>query len=528
MRDRQSNFVSSTAVLDTAFQWAPRIILLSLVVIMVSTLYPFKFSLSEPFSLLISRTSKLDILANIVLFVPLGFGLASALAKRKYSFTTNLLAIVFLGGSLSLTIEILQAFLSGRDSSLWDVLTNTTGAGAGYLLFGFGGTLFYQRVPSVFRWLQTFLDGLKLQHLILAVIGYAGLAVILALSWQGLSLHSWAIHQPLSVGSNVTVQIPRFLVPQWGPVQTRGWNGTVSDLVISDRALSDDEITQFVANPDSITSPPASVLAWYPLKGKQALQDRSEQSPNLVWQGARPTASARAGVNLTGEHWLATATPVTLINQRIRNSAQFTLSATLAAADLDTSSFIHPPALAIGPRLTDPIHLKELWENSNFVLSQVGSELVLQMRISRMGWDRQAYAARIPDVFLDTKPHRVCISYSGFVVRVYIDSPERSFIFDATPNRYQIVFYVLMLMPLALLLSLVANRLQHRLVYLVLIAGGAMLPSLGLESLLVSEANRPMRAANVLLGFLIMGGTILACKKTSAHSRSSASDSSVS
>lgn len=515
MRDRQSTFVSPTAVLDTAFQWAPRIILLSLVVIIVSTLYPFKFSLSEPFSLLISRTSKLDILANIVLFAPLGFGLGSALAKRKYSFITNLLAILLLGGSLSLTIEILQAFLPGRDSSLWDVLTNTTGAGVGYLLFEFGGTLFYQRVPPVFRWLQTLLDKLKLQHLILASIGYAVLVAILALSWQKLSLHSWAIHQPLSVGSNVTVQIPRFLVSQQGPVQTVGWKGTVSNLVISDRALSDDQIAQVVASPNSITSPPASVLAWYPLKGKQALNDRTEQSPNLVWQGARPAAVARAGVNLTGDHWLTTATPVTLINQRIRNSAQFTLSVTLAAADLNYSGFIHPPIVAIGPRLTELIHPKELWENSNLVLSQVESELVLQMRISRLGWDRQAYTARIPDVFLDTKPHQVCISYSGFVVRVSIDGTEQSFIFDATPSRYQIVFYVLMLIPLALLLSLVANRVQHRLTYLALVASGALLPALGLEGLLASDANLPLRATNVLLGFLIMGGTILALQGNS-------------
>jgi hypothetical protein len=78
------------------------------------------------------------------------------------------------------------------------------------------------------------------------------------------------------------------------------------------------------------------------------------------------------------------------------------------------------------------------------------------------------YTAHIPDIFVDTKPHRVSISYSGFVIRVYVDGAERSFMFDAAPNRYQIVFYVVMLMPLALLLSLVVNRLHHRLTYMLL------------------------------------------------------------
>lgn len=67
-------------------------------------------------------------------------------------------------------------------------------------------------------------------------------------------------------------------------------------------------------------------------------------------------------------------------------------------------------------------------------------------------------------------------------------------------------------MPLALLLRLVANRVQQRLHYLVLIAGGVMLPSVSLEILFVSEANRPLRATNLLLGFLMMDGTILGLK----------------
>lgn len=518
MRDRSSTS-SPIAILEAAAEWAPRIIVLSLVVIVVSTLYPFKFILSEPSALLISKTSRLDFAANVVLFAPLGFGLASAFAQRKYSPAIKLLAVLLLGGSLSLLIEILQTFLPGRHSSLWDVFTNTVGAGVGYGLFVCGGKLFYQWVPPIFSWLHRLFNRLTLKHLIISIIGYLVLATILVLSWQKISLHGWDVHQPLSVGGKVTVQMPEFLVPEGKEMQTVAWNGTVSNLLISDRTLNNDEIEKLLANPNANSQNRPSVLALYPLKGKQALQDKTGQSPKLVWQGNSSASSTQAGANLSAAHWLTTNVPISSTNQRIQDRGQFTLSATLAAADLDSRYFVHPPILAIGPLPTAPIPFDKLWRNSNVVLSQVGAELVLRMKLSRTGWDRQAYTARIPDVFLDTKPHRVSISYAGFVVRVEIDGTERSLIFDATPNRYQIVFYVLMLMPLALLLSLVGNRLQHRLAYMVLVAGGTIGPSLALESLLVSEASRPMRAANLLLGFLIMGGMLLACRGNSSMVR---------
>jgi hypothetical protein len=158
------------------------------------------------------------------------------------------------------------------------------------------------------------------------------------------------------------------------------------------------------------------------------------------------------------------------------------------------------------------------WKDSNFVLSQIGTDLLLRMKTSRAGWDRHGYTAYIPGVFSDAKPHQLQISYAGFALRVYIDGRERSLLFDVTPNRYQIVFYVLILVPFALLLSLVANRIPGRLGYLVLVVGSAILPSLVLEELLVSEASRPIRATNVVLGFLIIGGTILTLRRLPAPS----------
>jgi VanZ family protein len=514
MRDRQLTFCPP-AHGSTAAQWAPRIILLSLVVIIVSTLYPFKFVFTEPSSLLSKGTSKLDVLANIVLFVPLGFGLASALALRKSNPFTKFLAVLLLGGGLSLSIEILQTFLPGRDSTLWDVITNTTGTGVGFWLFVWGGHRFYRWIPPILGWFQAILNQLKLKYLIAAIVVYGVMAAMVMFSWQRLTLQGWDLAQPLSIGSTITVQLPHFLVAPGEEQQTTAWDGRVSDVLISDRALSPGDVSSLLANPHTVRQN-TSVLARYPLRGNQDLQDSTGQSPNLVWQGSPSTIRSTGGVNLSEDQWLATSSPVSLINERIRNSAQFTLAVTLAAADPATVNWIHSSILAISPAVNTPVHFDHLWENSNLVLSQVGAELILRLGVSRTGWDRQSFTARIPDVFLDTSPHQIHISFAGFALRVTVDGIEKSF-FDTTPNRYQIVFYALVLMPLAVLLSLLANRLQHRVLYLALVAGGSILPPLVLESLAINAVNRSLRETNLVLGFLIMGGTMLALKSRPAH-----------
>lgn len=68
-----------------------------------------------------------DVLLNVALFVPLGLGLAGL--RRSLRFT---IAAAFL---VSLTVEVLQyTIVVGRDATLSDLLTNTAGGAAGWLL----------------------------------------------------------------------------------------------------------------------------------------------------------------------------------------------------------------------------------------------------------------------------------------------------------------------------------------------------------------------------------------------------------
>jgi hypothetical protein len=73
-------------------------------------------------------------LKNIVGFVPFGFCFYAYLAtfqlKRPASVT------VAVGATISLAIELLQAYLPTRDSGTTDIITNTLGTGIGVALYG--------------------------------------------------------------------------------------------------------------------------------------------------------------------------------------------------------------------------------------------------------------------------------------------------------------------------------------------------------------------------------------------------------
>ncbi|MDW2983314.1 VanZ family protein [Rhodanobacter sp. KK11] len=102
--------------------------------IIYGTLYPFTgWRTPGNFHRLFSaaaldHVSAADVLANVFLYMPLGF--LSALGRRLRTIPVILLAALL----LSLGVEILQAFLPERVASWLDVATNVFGAGAGAVL----------------------------------------------------------------------------------------------------------------------------------------------------------------------------------------------------------------------------------------------------------------------------------------------------------------------------------------------------------------------------------------------------------
>ncbi len=80
-----------------------------------------------------SANYRIDVIQNIVGFMPLGFVLCGFFALSR-SRGQAILISTFLGGLLSLTVESLQYYIPRRDSGWTDVITNTTGTLLGALI----------------------------------------------------------------------------------------------------------------------------------------------------------------------------------------------------------------------------------------------------------------------------------------------------------------------------------------------------------------------------------------------------------
>jgi VanZ family protein len=107
--------------------------------IVFGSLYPFSFSLTGGEALarlgVLPRagTTRSDVAANVLLYLPLGACLAWLLAPRLGG-TIAVVAATLLGAALSFAIETMQLFETRRVASLADFACNTAGAFAGACL----------------------------------------------------------------------------------------------------------------------------------------------------------------------------------------------------------------------------------------------------------------------------------------------------------------------------------------------------------------------------------------------------------
>ena len=356
--------------------WVVVVCLLALAVIIFSRTAWFDFTWYEriPFERVTWRPLNIrDVPINILLFVPLGFGLTGWLVRRatpaRRPLTAGHILLISLG--LSATLEATQLFLPDRVPSLADVLANGLGALVGYGLFrtwemGFG------RALSRYATGRNLLLGLGLY-----VLGAALLTATLKYSAR---LDNWDPSFPLVVGNEA--------------VGKRQWSGRVESLELA-AGLRD--------SPDFV--------ARYDFGGEAPFNNAySRLVPSLAWREGPATPQNGAGVSVGPGEWLVSTAAFSEFAETARRFDAFTIRATVASSD---------PAQRGPARI---VSVSADAERRNVTLGQERDALIIRLRTSAGGANGQKPEALVPGVFVDGRPRHIIVQYDATRLRVWIDS----------------------------------------------------------------------------------------------------------
>lgn len=313
----------------------------------------------------------IDLIGNILLFVPLGIAFRS-----RPALAVACLAVFASGG-----IELLQRWLPRLPSPL-DVVTNLIGA-------MLGRWLPLPRVPTI-------------DHRLLAVgLGLLSLAS-LAASLASLALRqasdfsNWDAY-PLMIGNEFT--------------RDRPWFGMIEEVAIYDRALDRDEIEEpdegRLARGWREGGPILSLRFRDPAHGH--LDGPSGRDPLSPHPPADVPMHLRSdGLSTRGGLWVLPDKAARHVRERLTESGAFSLHARIRADDLS----------ARGPARI--VSLSADTSNRNFTLGQDERELVLRIRTPGTGPNGH-FEAQTADSPLGQNPIDVWGIFDGQVASIFVD-----------------------------------------------------------------------------------------------------------
>jgi len=481
-----------------AKRWESLAVTGSLILILTTTLYPYSFHLNVMHEklgrLILSELTEihfLDILINIILFVPMGFSLTHLLKKRGQRDVAVLVDVLLVSFLLSTAVEISQFFLPSRIPSLIDVLTNGLGGVSGFVCCSlYEGEIFDTRVEKI----------LSVRKLMLGFFGYATVVFLISIPLQrATNLSNWDLTFPLLLGNEKTGDRP--------------WHGRIYQVQIANRAISEQEVAHAFRDQGAFASIGGNLLCSFQFRDGKLFDKQSGLLPEIVWKGGFPDGSKEALV-LSDSYWLETSAPALELSRAIRRTNQFTLSATVAPLDLSRNG----PARIISLS-ADPHH-------RNFTLGQEEGDLVFRLRTPLTGENGTNHELIVPEVFTTNEPRHLVVTYDGSVLVLYLDgvrhskflelgpganlSDPRSLFYACERRPGKILYYGLVFSPLGCLLALIVRRLRWPSGCSILVlAIGVCLPPYVLEKILVLVSGKFPSLENSLLGGAVTAGTVV-------------------
>ena len=482
--------------------WSNRILLLSLLGIGYLTLFPFHFVFNgnpayrvSPFFLGMNQkpSGPLDFFLNVLLFVPFGFGISAQVCKRGRGRWISFLLALALGAFTSYTVEFLQLFIPQRDSGWEDVLSNSMGSVAGFILFAICGRAIL-RVAAQCE--ELFLSWLSVRRAAALLVAYFAV-------WFGIStylqnktrLTNWDTKSPLYVGNDASGENP--------------WEGKLYLLQIWNRALPADAIRR-MAGRESMEDESVGLLANYDFTSSQPLADKMNFLPPLTWTPEQPQSIASTPVELDGKSWLSTKSPVENLVREIRKTSHFTIHVVVAPAEADQGR----------ARI---FSLSTPGDDANLNLRHQRSNMVFYFR-NPLSAGHSALVWFVPSVFEAGKIRDLAAVYDGSDAYLYLDgtpvpqnyrlspgaSLMHSFFFIQTGDLdgYVIFYEAITFLPAGFLIGLAAGKwLTEKTADGWLLVAGWILPALLLEFYLAWHSGRRIWVGNIALalGFGLAG-----------------------
>lgn len=467
MRPRPNIYIpgvtAPTYVQKLAEQVPLALAMIGVVVVLLATLFPFDFYSYRVngFSWDLSRhlwgDRIYDFVTNVVLFLPLGLGIAARVMHGQFGRRLwSVIAAAVSGLILSTIVENVQCFLPRRDPSLVDIISNTTGALIGGLFIWHWGEIVMRRLPL---WLSDEMERPAAAKFGAALIFWLAWPIALAIYFAGsLSLNNWNPTAQLLIGNE--------------PQGNRQWMGRVAELRIVSRALDQQQVEALFSGQPISTIAGDDLLASYTIAGEHDYPDETGHQPELKWFDAVTLDDTGQPVFTYGR-WLMTSTAPLELSRTLRDSDAFTLVTTAATDD---------PFQGNDARI---VSLSRTSLSRNLTLAQNETDLVIRIRNGITGNNGDQPQFLIPDVFSDTAMHRIVVSYQHGVIHAWVDrsdlanqirlTPAAALIWRSFPRPawalrlgsipiliHAWLLYLIIFIPTAMLIAILSTLVRHR------------------------------------------------------------------
>jgi VanZ family protein len=349
-----------------------RFLLLWILAVVTVTLAPFHFGSDVTdggfltFRAESGQHAPLHLLLNVMLFAPLG-ALVHHSRRRSRSLVSMMIAAGVLAVFVSGTIEFLQRFLPGRESSMVDAAANILGAPLGVAL----DRLWGPAAATQFDRLHTAVSAPQLLGLLTAVTAIA--LVISAALQTRTRLSNWNVNYPLLIGNERTGDRP--------------WRGRVFSVAITDAATPESVVRRFADGEPAHLS--GRVVAVFDMSDAPPYRDMTGTVPPLEQQGAWDWP------------WLRSSGPATSLVQKLQETNAFTLRVVCESDDVNQSG----PARILS-NSQSPL-------SRNFTVAQNHDALVVRLRTPSTGVNGIRPELLVPDVFSRPGTRDILVTYDG-------------------------------------------------------------------------------------------------------------------